>query len=240
MLTGRTPWKAKTEKELGRMLNSVPIKKLMPKNISANSMDFLSRTLDIDYQARMCPEELTRFVFNEGYSNTYSSIRRLDKTSERCGSQQKSEVRETSLTRNSINTPKNPKRFNFIRADDTAKNSSLPKTAATIGSSKDHPLSSNNITGLNSTQAQSTMHHTSVSNSVSHTNGIQGVDKKLLSKQLLSQIHFCRFLYKLLKRIEEKINGNVSDGLKDLMSSLIFYKLTTVKELDALDGKTAR
>ena len=56
MLTGKTPWKAKTEKELGRLLNSVPIKKLLPKNISQPSMDFLIRTLDIDFHSRMCPE----------------------------------------------------------------------------------------------------------------------------------------------------------------------------------------
>ena len=55
MLTGKTPWKAKTEKELGRMLNSVPIKKLLPKNISQSSADFLIRSLEIDYQTRMCP-----------------------------------------------------------------------------------------------------------------------------------------------------------------------------------------
>ena len=55
MLTGKTPWKAKTEKELGRMLNSVPIRKLLPKNISQSSENFLIRSLEIDYQARMCP-----------------------------------------------------------------------------------------------------------------------------------------------------------------------------------------
>jgi hypothetical protein len=46
------------------------------------------------------------------------------------------------------------------------------------------------------------------------------MDKKLISKQLLSQIHFCRFLYKLLKRIDEKINGNISHDLKEAMSTL--------------------
>lgn len=66
------------------------------------------------------------------------------------------------------------------------------------------------------------------------------MDKKLISKQLLSQIHFCRFLYKLLKRIDEKINGNISHDLKEAMSTLIFEKLDYVKELEPLDSKTAR
>ena len=34
MLTGKTPWRAKTEKDLSKMLKSVPIQKLLPKNIS--------------------------------------------------------------------------------------------------------------------------------------------------------------------------------------------------------------
>ena len=68
----------------------------------------------------------------------------------------------------------------------------------------------------------------------------QNIDKKIVSKQLLSQIHFCRFLYKLLKRIDDKINVNISDQLKDSMSSLIFEKRYYVKELEPLDSKTAR
>lgn len=39
----------------------------------------------------------------------------------------------------------------------------------------------------------------------SSSNKITIIDKKLISKQLLSQIHFCRFLYKLLMRICEKL-----------------------------------
>ena len=45
LLTGRTPWKAKTEKELGKQLTAIPISKLLPKNISQVSAQFLERTL---------------------------------------------------------------------------------------------------------------------------------------------------------------------------------------------------
>lgn len=41
LLTGRTPWKAKTEKELGKQLLSVPITKLLPQNLSITSTEFL-------------------------------------------------------------------------------------------------------------------------------------------------------------------------------------------------------
>jgi len=59
-------------------------------------------------------------------------------------------------------------------------------------------------------------------------------DKKVLSKQLLSQIHFCRFIYKLLLRIKDKIDNNISEGLKNQLISLIFGKLTSVKSLEIL------
>jgi serine/threonine protein kinase len=37
MLTGKTPWRAKTEKDLAKQLISIPIKKLMPPSLSASS-----------------------------------------------------------------------------------------------------------------------------------------------------------------------------------------------------------
>jgi len=37
MLTGKTPWRAKTEKELAKQLISIPIKKILPPSISSSS-----------------------------------------------------------------------------------------------------------------------------------------------------------------------------------------------------------
>lgn len=37
LLTGKTPWRAKTEKELAKQLISIPIKKLLPPSISQSS-----------------------------------------------------------------------------------------------------------------------------------------------------------------------------------------------------------
>jgi serine/threonine protein kinase len=48
MLTGKTPWRAKTEKELARLLVSIPIKKLIPPSISSSSENFLMRSLAVD------------------------------------------------------------------------------------------------------------------------------------------------------------------------------------------------
>ena len=55
MLTGKTPWRAKTEKELAKQLVSIPIKKLMPPSISPSSENFLLRTLTVDINERMNP-----------------------------------------------------------------------------------------------------------------------------------------------------------------------------------------
>jgi hypothetical protein len=35
-------------------------------------------------------------------------------------------------------------------------------------------------------------------------------DKKLISKQLLCQIHFCRFVYKLIMRISSKLSNGMN------------------------------
>jgi hypothetical protein len=49
-------------------------------------------------------------------------------------------------------------------------------------------------------------------------------DHKKTSSQLLSQIHFCRFFYKLIERMERLNVG--SDRLKTMMSTIIKGKLT--------------
>lgn len=45
MLTGKTPWRAKTESDLKRQIKNNPIKNLLPNNISPLSVEFLKRTL---------------------------------------------------------------------------------------------------------------------------------------------------------------------------------------------------
>lgn len=61
MLTGHTPWKAKTEADLKRQIKGVSIKSLLPVNISRSSTDFLLRTLQMNPSLRMSPEEMVNF-----------------------------------------------------------------------------------------------------------------------------------------------------------------------------------
>jgi serine/threonine protein kinase len=61
MLTGKTPWRAKTESDLKRQLKSTPIKNILPSNIGKSSSDFLIKSLTLDAENRMTPEEMCFF-----------------------------------------------------------------------------------------------------------------------------------------------------------------------------------
>ena len=47
------------------------------------------------------------------------------------------------------------------------------------------------------------------------------VDRKYLSKQLLSQIHFCRFVYKLVMRMSQNLSENLNQELTTLKEQII-------------------
>ena len=156
MLTGKTPWRAKTEKDLAKQLVSIPIKKLMPPSLSHSSESFLLKTLTVDLTDRMNPEELQRFVLSNEKSvisralySTENSI--FDGRNNHIRKGEKPDRHETSLTKNSINTPNNLKRLTFMQAHDDHKdhkshNFSLPKTAATISNKTEHFITASNQT----------------------------------------------------------------------------------------------
>jgi hypothetical protein len=132
---------------------------------------------------------------------------------------------ETSLNKNSINTPTNVKRTTLIQASDDLKNQncSLPKTAGTISNKTEHFITASNKNIVNNdilTQKEINVQHSAKEE--------LNYDKKYLSKQLLSQVHLCRFLYKLIIRMNEKLSEVENEELttlKEYMTSLIFEKL---------------
>lgn len=85
-----------------------------------------------------------------------------------------------------------------VGAIEDAKNASLPKTASTINNNRTQTILSSEA------------------------------NRKQVSKELLSQVHFCRFVFKLLQRIESKINGDIATSLKLNMCGLIFDKLEDI------------
>ena len=100
--------------------------------------------------------------------------------------------------------------------DQKCHNFSLPKTAATISNKTEHFITTSNQTINGDANAD-----VSVPREVQY-------DKKYLSKQLLSQIHFCRFLYKLVIRMRDKLSQDMNEELsplKELMAGFVFEKL---------------
>lgn len=62
------------------------------------------------------------------------------------------------------------------------------------------------------------------------------IDRKQISKELLSQIHLCRFVYKLLQRILQNLDsGYGADELQSSMKGLIFEKLHEVQNLTCMN-----
>lgn len=83
------------------------------------------------------------------------------------------------------------KNTNTNISQDENKNFSLPKTASTIHNRTHAVLETNTIINTN--------------HNIKPT-----IDKKRISKELLSQIHLCRFVYKLLQRIHQNLSPSYS------------------------------
>ena len=52
-------------------------------------------------------------------------------------------------------------------------------------------------------------------------------------------MHFCRFVFKLLQRINHEIDGKISESVRDKMHGIIFMKLKEVSDLKTLDKNKA-
>lgn len=64
---------------------------------------------------------------------------------------------------------------------------------------------------------------------------LSAIQKRMISKQLLSQVHFCRFLYKLIANIEAGSSYELNAELQRTLTNLLFYKLKETKELKLVD-----
>ena len=84
-------------------------------------------------------------------------------------------------------------------------NSFLPKTASSINQNRTEQTITSNKT-INTSEAL-TQKEVNVERAKETDKKEANYDKKVLSKQILSQIHFCRFLYKLLVRMSDKLSG---------------------------------
>ena len=243
MLTGKTPWRAKTEKELGRLLLSVPIKKLLPPSISASSEHFLKSALAVDIHARISPSELEAVVLTQDKANVpralHSTEHELFDT--RNNKIRRSDRQETSLGKPQ-ETPSTFKRLTMLQTKESfnATNKfSLPKT---VGSMNEGPRTQHTITGFGDS-SKKIQKGGLREISTHHLIGEAGVDRKYLSKQLLSQIHFCRFVYKLVMRMSSNLSEELNqqlNALKEQICGMLFDKLHAIQDLRLLSSTQAQ
>jgi hypothetical protein len=85
MLTGSTPWRAKTEADLKRQIKAVPIKSILPVGLSKIGSSFLTRALQLNPTVRMGPEEMVGF-FEEGRDGSTAEALNLHATGQRTNS----------------------------------------------------------------------------------------------------------------------------------------------------------
>lgn len=63
---------------------------------------------------------------------------------------------------------------------------------------------------------------------------LPAIQKRMISKQLLSQVHFCRFLYKLIANIDIGISYETNQDIREKLVTLLFYKLSEIQTLKLL------
>lgn len=64
---------------------------------------------------------------------------------------------------------------------------------------------------------------------------VSAIQKRMVSKQLLSQVHFCRFLYKLISQIQAGISFEIGTDVQLKLVDMLFYKLSETKNLKLVD-----
>ena len=60
------------------------------------------------------------------------------------------------------------------------------------------------------------------------------LDKKAILEALVSQIHFCRFTFKLLERLKKLMKFQISQEFEDAITGFIFGRLADIKLLHDL------
>lgn len=120
MLTGHTPWKAKTEADLKRQIKSISIKTLIPTNISRSSQEFLLKALQLNVSLRMSPDQLINFFdgnFESDQLLTSSNLRTNSLFRQRAVSQEKEDrlaSTNSHIMKNTVTAPKTYRKMNIF------------------------------------------------------------------------------------------------------------------------------
>jgi serine/threonine protein kinase len=121
MLTGHTPWKAKTESDLKRQIKAISIKSLIPGHLSRSSSDFLLKSLQLNQTLRMTTEEMINFFDNDSNESSLMSTNlRTNSLFRTRAISQDREERKTynnnpeDITKNTVTAPKSYRKMSRL------------------------------------------------------------------------------------------------------------------------------
>lgn len=234
MLTGNTPWRAKTETDLKRQIKAISIKSLIPAGVSKASTDFLIRALQVNPNLRMTPEEMISYFDDAARESTATDSNNVttQRTNYLFRTRAMSHDREDRPDLNPIgkNTVTAPKPFRKVSR--MGEYNGLEKIGETGTTEKIEPIETHGVI----LERLGDHKLGNLARTVARM-GDWIPDHKKTSSHFLSQIHLCRFFYKLMERMD-----NIGENplrLKDMMRTIIGGKLSDLKNLKLINPRHA-
>lgn len=212
---------------------------LAKKDFSPIIKNFLTRALEFDKNHRMSPQELLTFNFSCMVNQDETvhgnlSEKKLNMTfkyetlASEISTPQRSKDKTRLTSEKSEKKILNPLKNVNIQLQPTPPNQNY----STGGFKKsENEENKNQSLPFSKDQKEVTKNNTSVGG------GLKKEEKKNVSKILIAEVHFCRFLYKLLMRIKESTESGIlhnfeeSSEVKNIFSTytkLIKYKLQKI------------
>ena len=206
MIYSRTPWSAKTEKELLKKIEAGNIHELIPSGCPPLLSEFITRCLQCNKSERLSPDDLYMFEF--GAMNIKKEIRVSRSTVPSA-----LEVRDTNTLK---------ERTNLALKEDVLTSNGYGKK--TLNENYFKSMETENMTQATQSEKQK-----------EKPMELDRESRKHISKLLLAEIHFCRFLFKFIQRIKDNLEIPVWKELISLFSSTVMFKINKVRSMQYED-----
>jgi serine/threonine-protein kinase ULK2 len=213
LLTGETPWKARHEKELVKKIEMERADEIIAKLTAPPQVkEFLKKALRVEKSERMDVEEVAAFdleavavprinVLTERKTNVRGEQRLLSIFSPKV---EKSVENRLGFGENRVSTKDlSERKLNTLRSE--SANKGIP--GRQLQAHKYNPSVTLELFRKEDSSAKENPEF--MAPQPRDKEDGKKPDRKLTSKILISEIHFCRFLYKLLGRITESKKGGL-------------------------------
>jgi serine/threonine protein kinase len=235
MLMGDTPWKAKNEKELLRRIEAEKIDDVLAKlRLSAASKEFLKLTLCYDKAQRIGPEELTQFDFSDT-QQLQQHFGAVILSEKQLNSVPKVQKFETIV--NEVASPNNAHHVHVGRS--TEKRGFVFERSERRLVSKAHNAQNLSVKSIENHGRHFAGSQEALPPPPAAGDTMAKEDKKFVSKLLIAEVHFCRFLFKLSGQIREScLTGLLkdcarTDALLRCFTRIIELKVTRLRDFEA-------